>query len=401
MINFLPLKRWSRLCLFLLLPVCSLLKGQQNDFIVEEDLLFPLQEKHVHGSSVVALPNGDLLTAWFEGSGERHADDVLIRGARWRKATRTWSEPFDLADTPGLPDCNPVLFLDRDQKLFLVWIAVQANKWENSILRYRTTMDYSGPGAPVWQWQDNILLKPDESFAKEVADKLGQLPEHQTGWAEYAPPYDQMIREASENPTYRSIGWMTRIPPLILPEGRILLPLYSDGLNLSLVAISDDGGTTWRSSHPIVGRGPIQPALVRKENGEIIAYMRDSGDAPPRVQISRSTDQGITWSPALKSDIPNTASVAVIRLDDGRWALVGNTIEDGRYQLSLWISENEGKNWNQRFFLEHDETRRAGFSYPCLIQDNDGFIHLTYSYHQERNQKSIKYLKLDPRKIKK
>lgn len=401
MINFLPLRCWSRLFLFLFLPICSNLKGQQNDFIVEDDLLFPLQEKHVHGSSVVALPNGDLLTAWFEGSGERHADDVLIRGARWTKATQTWSEPFDLADTPGLPDCNPVLFLNGDQKLFLVWIAVQANKWENSILRYRTTMDYSDSGPPVWQWQDNILLKPDSSFAKEVADKLDQLPEHQIGWAEYAPPYDKLIREASQNPTYRSFGWMTRISPLISPDGQILLPLYSDGLNLSMVAISDDGGTTWRSSLPIVGRGPIQPSLVRKENGEIIAYMRDSGDGPSRVQISQSSDQGITWSPALKSEIPNTASIVVIRLLDGRWALVGNTIEDGRYQLSLWLSEDEGINWNTRYFLENDGTRTAGYSYPCLIQDDDGFLHLTYSYHPEKDKKSIKYLKLDPRKIKK
>src|SRR6202043_3628604 len=48
---------------------------------------------------------------------------------------------------------------------------------------------------------------------------------------------------------------MTRIKPLKLASGRILLPLYSDGFNMAIVAISDDDGDTWHASLPIVGRG--------------------------------------------------------------------------------------------------------------------------------------------------
>jgi hypothetical protein len=40
--------------------------------------IFPLVRQHVHGSTIVELPNGDLLAAWFQGSGERQADDVAI-----------------------------------------------------------------------------------------------------------------------------------------------------------------------------------------------------------------------------------------------------------------------------------------------------------------------------------
>ena len=54
--------------------------------------------------------------------------------------------------------------------------------------------DYSGYGAPVWEWQDNILFKPDESFSKEVENKFKEMPENQAGWAAYAPLYDNMIR---------------------------------------------------------------------------------------------------------------------------------------------------------------------------------------------------------------
>ena len=48
-------------------------------------LLFPPQSEHAHGSSIVQLSNGDVLAAWFQGSGERKADDVLILGARLKK----------------------------------------------------------------------------------------------------------------------------------------------------------------------------------------------------------------------------------------------------------------------------------------------------------------------------
>ena len=65
-------------------------------------------------------------------------------GARKKKGSQAWTNPFLMADTKGIPDCNPVLFLNKKGKLFIFWIAVMANKWENSIIRYRTTTDFGG-----------------------------------------------------------------------------------------------------------------------------------------------------------------------------------------------------------------------------------------------------------------
>ncbi|MEX2593734.1 MAG: exo-alpha-sialidase [Anditalea sp.] len=371
----------------------------KEQVILKEKLIFPLQEQHVHGSSMVSLPNGDFLVAWFQGSGERTADDVKIMGARLAKGEREWSQPFAMADTPHLPDCNPVLFLNEQGKLFLVWIAVQANRWEHSILKFRTSRDYSCPSAPVWNWQDNILLKPDDRFAEEVASKFKDLPRLSAGWAEYAPRYDDMIIAASKDPGKRSTGWMTRIKPLLLDEGKILLPLYSDGFNLSMVALSEDGGDTWLPSLPIVGRGPIQPALGLKKNGDIVALMRDSGDAPTRVQKSISKDQGTTWSATVKTDIPNTASLELLVLENGHWAFLGNDVSDGRYRMALYLSDDEGETWKWKVYLEDEERSSGRFSYPSLIQSQEGLLHLTYSYHLDNKQKSIKYISLDPEKI--
>ena len=386
--------------LLILVLSTFVVKAQNNKkFINHEALIFPGQEEHSHGSSITILPNGYILAAWFQGSGERKADDVRIMGARLKKGAKTWTTPFPMADTKNLPDCNPVLFLNGKNKLFLVWIAVQANRWEHSVLRFRTSTQYETDGAPIWDWQDNILLKPDDSFAEEVKKKFDDLPANHAGWAEYAPQYDDMIIEASKDLRKRSVGWMTRIKPLILENGKILLPLYSDGYNFSLLAISDDHGESWRPSLPIVGRGPIQPALAQRKNGDIVAYMRDSGDPPPRVHMSISKDNGESWTASKKTTIPNTASVELLKLKDGKWAFLGNDILGGRHKVSLYLSNDEGETWKWKVRIEDHERNEGSFSYPCLIQDNKGLLHMTYSYRTSESDKSIKYVVVDPKKI--
>ena len=57
-------------------------KGATEHPFLTSEILFPLEHWHNHASMIVELPDGDLLTCWFHGSGERTADDVLVPGAR-------------------------------------------------------------------------------------------------------------------------------------------------------------------------------------------------------------------------------------------------------------------------------------------------------------------------------
>ena len=57
-----------------------------------------MQGKHVHGSSIIELPNGDFLACWFHGSGERRAKDVLIQGSRLKRGESNWSDVFIMAE---------------------------------------------------------------------------------------------------------------------------------------------------------------------------------------------------------------------------------------------------------------------------------------------------------------
>src|SRR5690606_3406963 len=147
--------------------------AQQGDTASEggfrAELVMPLQQEHVHGSTIVELPGGDLLVAWFQGSGERWADDVRIMGT-WRPAgSEEWSEPFVLADVDGFPDINPVLFVDAEERLWLLWYTVIANQWETSLLKYRISEDYRDrPGAPEWKWQADLHVKPGGSAERGI-----------------------------------------------------------------------------------------------------------------------------------------------------------------------------------------------------------------------------------------
>ena len=154
----------------------------------QSTIIFPYQEEHVHGSTIVELPNGDLLSAWFQGSGERWADDVRIMGSRLVKGDTAWSETFVMADIPGFPDINPILFMDKQQRLWLMWYPVLANQWETSIPMYRISENYSHEGAPQWTWQDVLFVKvgdktergiqPNDSFVKEVKEQINKYEEY-------------------------------------------------------------------------------------------------------------------------------------------------------------------------------------------------------------------------------
>ncbi len=351
------------------------------------ELIFPPEHWHNHSSSIVELPNGDFFVVWFHGSGERQSDDVKIEGARWRKSSRSWSPRFDVADTPGFPDTNCVVWIDSKKKLWLFWPAILANTWESAIMKYRYSTDYMQPdGPPKWDWQDNMLLIPkrmqertQEVFAKELKD-----PGPFKDWA------TRSIGLAGDK-QFSRLGWFTRTHPIELPSGRILVPLYSDGFSFGLMGISDDGGKTWRASEPIVGFGNIQPSVVRRKSGELVAYMRDNGPAPKRILISVSKDDGETWSPAEDTTIPNPGtSVEAIALRNGRWVMAYNDLEKGRHSLAISMSDDEGRTWK---WTRNMEKGAGQYHYPSLIQASDGSLHLTYSVFETRDGKPAKSIK--------
>jgi predicted neuraminidase len=405
------------------------------------EIVMPYQNEHVHGSTLEELPNGDLLVAWFQGSGERWADDVRILGARKKYGSDTWSPPFVMADVDGFPDVNPVLFVDGQDRLWLLWYTVIANQWSTSLLKYRISDDYATPlGAPKWTWQTDLHVKPGDKAERGIqpGDAFVQSVEQQLeAYREQVSPANEeryarwraetlrkargedMIREGRiydqdgsyeeaelGYPYFRRMGWQTRSKPVVTRSGRMIVPLYSDGFSFSLMAYTDDGGKTWQFSEPLVGAGNIQPAIAQTADGELVAYMRDNGPAPKRLHVSRSTDEGETWSPVEDSDLPNPGAAAdIVTLESGDWVLIYNDTEDGRHRLAVALSEDGGQTWPWKRHLERDESSAPRTAhYPAIIQGRDGTLHASYSYHLPQQggaeRKTIKYATFSPSWIK-
>ena len=354
----------------------------------EAELIFPLESWHNHASAIVECPNGDLLVCWFHGSGERTADDVKIEGARLRKGARTWKR-FTLADTPNYPDTNCTMFVDPQQRLWLMWPTILANEWHTALMKYRVSADYQKmEGPPRWETNEVLHITPGPEFEATVAQAAAVF----EAAAKDAPPerqkvirdYIERTKKNAADKYFRRLGWMTRAHPFVLDGKRLIVPLYSDGFSFSLMAITDDWGKTWTTSTPLVGAGNIQPSIVRKRDGTLVTLMRDNGPAPKRLHMSESRDSGKTWSPVVDSSIPNPGSGAeVISLTNGHWVLIYNNTEQGRNSLAVSISTDEGQTWRWTRRLEFDPPgpEAGAFHYPSIMQARDGSLHATYSYH--------------------
>ena len=359
-------------------------QSTDRPFLTSE-LIFPLEHWHNHASMVVELPGGDLLVCWFHGSGERTADDVVIRGARLRKGSKSWSAPFLMADTAGYPDTNATMFLDPKRRLWLMWPTILANEWHTALMKYKIATDYQGDGPPRWNVSEVLHVTPGDEFASTVNREVDRLLASMTP-NEQVTRYAERMKTNAADKLYRRLGWMTRAHPYVLDGTRLIVPLYSDGFSVSLMAISDDWGATWKTSAPLVGRGNIQPSLARKKDGTLVAYMRDNGPPPKRLMMSRSTDRAETWSVVEDTELANPgAGAEVLVLKSGNWALIYNDLERGRYRLAVSLSEDEGKTWRWTRYLERDpestdEQRLGQYHYPSIIQAADGTLHATYSF---------------------
>lgn len=353
-----------------------------------EELIFPLNAQHNHAPGIVECPNGDLLVSWYRGSGERKADDVVVLGARLRKGQSQWSDSFVLADNPEFPDCNTCMMIDKQQKLWLFWPIILDNNWDSALTNYLTSSDYQGAGAPQWNWQGVVWLKPadfkDEAM-QLLKEGLGKLPQ---GSSERAKAYAASVEKKLGEKLSQRLGWQPRCKPTILSSGRIVLPLYSDTYSFSLMALSDDGGKTWFASKPLMGFGNIQPAVVERKDGTLVAYMRENGPLN-KIRVAESTDKGQTWGPVGTLDIPNPGSgLDAVRLANGHWALIYNDQVEGRNKLAVSISDDEGRSWGATRHLENHD--KGSYHYPAIIQGADGTIHAVYSYFVDGG-KSMKH----------
>jgi len=330
----------------------------QPGLVLEEFVYKSAPFPSCHAATILELPTGELLCAFFGGTAERHPD-VEIRLSR-KSPGGEWTAPISVADgvqseDKRLPTWNPVLFQPKDGDVMLFYKV--------------------GPSPS--QWWGMVKTSSDGGRTWSEARKLG----------------DNLIGPVKNK-------------PIQLEDGTFVAGSSTEDHGWRVhVERSTDGGKTWKLIGPINDVndiGAIQPTLLTYPDGRIQMLCRTRSEHGFIAQ-SFSDDGGLTWSKMNAAVLPNNNSgLDGVTLRDGRQLLVYNHStrtqpgmgHKGRGILNVALSR-DGISWEAALILDHLDERGKQFSYPAVIQARNGLVHIVYTWHRQR----IKHVVLDPAKL--
>lgn len=339
-----------------------------------------------HAATICELDNRDLLTAWFAGSKESAVDTVIL-ASRLKRDETEYGSPEVLVNVDNHAAGNPRLFYGPDQALWLI-APINYGAWCHGGTRLflKKSFDHG------YTWTDLEL------FIEEKGILGKNKPIH-----------------LSSNP------------------GIWLIPVEDEEAYICRFIRSEDGGRRWEIVGDLGRENNIrvdQPTIIEFDDGRLMAYMRSWEGY---IYKSYSSDSGTTWSQVVPTPLVNNNSgIDMIQLKSGSILLVHNpnALSDSgdfivdqslkgklgfkisvqeynrdtkgalaknpdilllypkwgpRTPLRVSVSFNQGESWEK---INDLEDKPGEYSYPSIIQGEDGRIHVVYTY----NRKKIKHV---------
>ena len=311
--------------------------------LLKEEFVFPstVEFPSCHASTLAETQDHKLVVAWFGGTAES-ASDVKIYASIG--GIGGWSTPKAIADGirkgKHFACYNPVLFQYPDGPLMLFY------KFGTGPQNWWGSMASSADGGKSWQTPSDL-----------------------------PPPFLGPIKNK----------------PILLPNGSLLCPSSNEvgGWTVHFEQ-TYDFGKTWTTTSAVTDINEvaaIQPAILTIGARHLKAIARTKQG---KLLAIDSFDGGNSWNKGKFLDLPNPNSgIDAVTLRDGRHILVYNDSKSERSPLVAAIS-SDGELWTKLVTLESGP---GEFSYPAVIQTQDGLIHITYTWKRRRIKHAVLELK--------
>jgi len=333
-----------------------LIAGPREALLPEGHALFG----QCHAATLVELPSGDLLTAFFAGEREGAGDTAIWLSMRRNGA---WLAPHRLMAETGLAHWNPVLHTEGERVWLFYKVGPDVHHW---ITRVAISSDagtsWSTPRALVLG--DTIPRGPVKNKLLVLGDGTWLAPASIEGEAHWDAFVDR-----SNN---RGATWERAVVPLAhAPSGSALL---KDDVWSGLA-----GQVLWESdpARTFAWDGVIQPSLWESVPNNVHMLLRSTRG---RIYRSDSTDGGRSWAPAYPTVLPNNNSgLDLVRSHGGTLVLACNPVGGNwgrRTPLSLLSSTDNGESWTTQLDLENTD---GEFSYPVIIAAVSGSLRVAYT----------------------
>ena len=188
--------------------------------------IFPAESKHNHASCIVETRDGSLLAAWYSGSGERKADDVVIEGAWLRKGKSVVGAEVPAGRHAGLSRLQPGA-LRRAGRIALAFLADDPRP---PLGRRSAEVRAQRPAFARRGCSEMVVLGRPAHHAQGLRRRgaIARSPHSATRIGQSIGEILDEAKHGRADELYQRLGWMPRVHPLVLPSGRWILPLYSD-----------------------------------------------------------------------------------------------------------------------------------------------------------------------------
>jgi predicted neuraminidase len=304
----------------------------------------------VHAPTIVEGSDSALHSFWYGGSREG-GKDVAIYGATLDQGDLSWSDPRQVVTREQTQKDlnryikklgNPVVTMDDSKRFWLFYVSVSVGGWAGSSINVK--------------WSDDGI--------------------HWT-------PAKRLITSP-----FLNLSTLVKGNPVSYSDGHLIIPAYHEfiGKFAELIEVDMDGNV-YNKRRLSWGREALQPSIMVMTSEQAQVYMRFAGAKPLRVMLTETADRGYSWTTPIKTQLPNPdAAIAVLGVRGGALEdaliMAFNNSPEWRNRLSLGLSKDNGKSWVVLHDFEYDQNTAERFSYPYMIQTNNGHYHLVYAWNR-------------------